>query len=141
MANPLAPPVEVIDASVALEWFVDSGPAFGGAVAILRRLQDEPGRFVVPELFFQEVHAVLCRKLSSPGEVGTALRHLWRLGMRCLPWEPDVAELAAELAFRFRISGCDATYLATAQIVAGVWLTFDRKAHERVASLGLSRLV
>ena len=141
MTDPAAPPVEVIDASVAVEWFVDSGPPFAGAVDILRRLQDDPGRFVVPDLFFQEVHAVLCRKLSSPGEVGTALRHLWRLGMRCLPWEPDVAELAAELAFRFSISGYDATYLATAQIVAGVWLTFDRKAHERVASLGLSRLV
>jgi predicted nucleic acid-binding protein len=48
--------------------------------------------------------------------------------------------VASELAFRFRISGHDATYLATAQIVGGVWLTFDRRAHERVASPGLSRL-
>lgn len=54
--------------------------------------------------------------------------------------EPHVAELAAELAFRFRISGYDATYLASARIANGVWLTLDRKAHDRVASLGLSRL-
>jgi predicted nucleic acid-binding protein len=133
--------LEVIDASVAVEWFVETSPAFHDAAAVLERLQDEPQRFVVPELFFQEVHAVLCRKLSSPGEVRTALRQLWRLGMRCLPWEPEIAEVAAKLAFRFRISGYDATYLAVAQLCRGVWLTFDRRAHERVASLGLSRLV
>ncbi len=136
----MQPPVEVIDASIAVEWFVETSPAFGGAVAVLERLRDEPGRFAVPQLFFQEVHAVLCRKLPSAADVGSAMRHLWRLGIRCVPWEPDVAELAAELAFRHRISGYDATYLATAQLAAGVWLTFDRKAHERVASLGLSRL-
>jgi predicted nucleic acid-binding protein len=141
MAAVTPPAVEVVDASVAVEWFVESGPAFSGAVGVLERIRDDPGRFVVPELFFQEMHAVLCRKLASAVDVGAALRNLWRLGMRCLPWEPEVAELAAEVAFRFRISGYDATYLAAAQLTGGVWLTFDRKAHQRVASLGLSRLV
>lgn len=131
---------EVIDASVAVEWFVETSPAFRSALAVLDRVQEDPGSFVVPQLFFQEVHAVLCRVLASPGEVGTALRHLWRLGVQCIPWEPGVADRAAELAFQFRISAYDATYLATAQMVEGIWLTFDRKAHEKVASLGLSRL-
>jgi predicted nucleic acid-binding protein len=140
MTDSPAPAVEVIDASIAVEWLVETSPAHASSLAVLERLENEPDRFVVPELFFQEVHAVLCRKLSSPGDVMMALRLLWRLGMRSIPWEPELAEVAAELAFSFRISGYDATYLATAQITHGVWLTLDRKAHDRVASLGLSRL-
>lgn len=141
MASPAPAAVEVLDASIAVEWFVETDASFGGgALSVLERVRDEPDRFLVPALFYQEVHAVLCRKLAAASEVGSALRHLWSLGIRCVPWEPRVAELAAELAFRFRVSGYDATYLAAAQMTGGVWLTLDRKAHERVASLGLSRL-
>lgn len=132
---------QVVDASVAVEWFAPVDDATGAAAfAVLAELRDEPRRFVAPELFFHEVHAVLCRKLSRADQVTDALRLLWGLGMGTVPWEPTVAAVASNLAFRWGLSGYDANYLAVAKIVGGEWVTFDRKAHQRVSALRLSRV-
>ena len=50
----------VIDASVAVRWFLDE-ETDPGADAVLREVIDRPGVFAVPELFAFEVLAVLRR--------------------------------------------------------------------------------
>ena len=37
------------------------------------------------------------------------------------------------------LSGYDAAYVTLAKEVKGIWLTFDGKAHKKIASLKLSR--
>ena len=39
------------------------------------------------------------------------------------------------------LSGYDAAYVALAHLLKGLWITCDRKAHARVAGLGLSELL
>ena len=36
------------------------------------------------------------------------------------------------------LSGYDACYAALAALLGGTWLTFDRKAHDRIRAQGLS---
>ena len=39
------------------------------------------------------------------------------------------------------LTGYDACYAALAQELKGLWLTFDRKAHEKIVDMGVSHLV
>ena len=50
----------VLDASVAVRWFLD-GNDQRTVDAVLERLLAEPEQFAMPELFFYEVFAVLAR--------------------------------------------------------------------------------
>lgn len=47
---------------------------------------------------------------------------------------------AVRLAHRHRLSGYDASYAALAFELGATWLTLDEEAHERIATLGISRV-
>lgn len=130
----------VIDASVALRWYLED-EAHDRADDILKAVVDDPRRFAVPELFAFEVYAVLqrlhpnglqaFRKGIIPILQGGLLRH------------PMTDELAIK-ANRFvkkGLTGYDACYAALALDLKGCWLTFDRKAHESIKNDELSCLL
>jgi len=50
----------VLDASVALKWFIDEEGS-ESARKILLDLQESPSEFIIPELFFIEMLSVLSR--------------------------------------------------------------------------------
>lgn len=133
--------INILDASVALKWFAPDGDATDAAAErILRDIVAYPKRFIVPELFFYEMLSVLCRRLRQGGEVQKAHARLVRLGLRRVQLDDRLARKAARLAFNRKISGYDACYAALAVEFDGVWLTFDRAAHERLAGTGVSRI-
>ena len=130
----------VIDASVALRWFLEE-EAHDCADEVLKKVVEDPKRFTVPELFAFEVYAVLqrlhpdglqaFRKGIIPLLQGGVLRH------------PMTEELAVK-ANRFvkkGLTGYDACYAALALDLKGCWLTFDRKAHKRIKTERVSCLI
>src|SRR5258706_12369065 len=135
-------PVRVLDASIAVEWFAPSGaPQDAKATAVLAEVQTDPDIFVFPAILLHEPLAVLCRKLKSAANVSEALDDLWKRGVPVAPFDPTIAREAARLAMQHGLTGYDASYAATAQAVNGLWLTFDSRAHARIAPLGLSRVL
>jgi len=127
----------VIDASVALRWYLEE-EAHDCADEVLKSVVEDPRRFAVPELFAFEVYAVLqrlhpnglqvFRKGIVPILQGGLLRH------------PMTDELAVK-ANRFvkkGLTGYDACYAALALDLKGCWLTYDEKAHKMIKSEKIS---
>lgn len=130
----------VIDASVAAKWFVDE-PDADAARSVLLDLRDRPDWFSVPELFFVEMLSVLSKMTESEEQLKKLLGILEDLGLARLGLGHETLARAAELAYSWGLSACDAVYAATADMLGGLWLTADARAHEKIASLGISRLL
>ena len=132
----------VVDASVAIKWFVTSEPLVEEAEHVLGEIEEDPSRYLVPDLFMNELLAVLCRLPgSTPTKVKEALSLVEALGMTRVGNGHELLALAADLADRWRLSGYDATYLALAFLAGGEWLTADARAVRRVSDRDLVSLL
>ena len=129
----------VVDASVAIKWFVTGEPLVDEAAQVLDQIGRDPTRYGVPDLFMNELLAVLCRLPGSqPAKVQEVLSLVEALGMARVGNGHELLALAADFAGRWRLSGYDAVYVALAALSDGVWLTADARAARRVSE---SRLV
>jgi predicted nucleic acid-binding protein len=133
--------VRVIDASVAIKWFVTEESKYDEAMAILDSIQDDPEQFAVPELFFNEMLSVFCKLLSDDQQIQEYLKILEGLGLRRIGNGSELLGLAATIATKQGLTGYDAVYAAAAKLIEGQWLTADAKAHKRIASLKVSVLL
>ena len=132
--------MNVIDASVAIKWFVDEIDSVR-ALHILTEIQEKPLLFAVPDFFFIEMMSVLSRIEKDATKLKNYLTDLEDLGISRIGIGHSILMDSAEIAHKTKISGYDAFYAATAKSLGGVWVTADRKAHEKVASLKISRLL
>jgi len=134
--------VIVVDASVALKWFVTDEPLVREAHAVLDAIESDPRSYLVPELFMNEVLAVLSRLPgASKTRVREALSLIEALGMARVGNGHDLLALAADFACGWGVSGYDAVYLALAALARGVWVTADAQAVAKVRRKGLARLL
>jgi predicted nucleic acid-binding protein len=123
----------VLDASVALKWFVADEPLVEQALGVLHEIERDPRPYLVPELFMNELLAVLTRLPGATTEdVRQAVALVEALGLSRHANGHELLELAAELACGWRISGYDAVYVALASLGRGVWLTADTRAARMV---------
>ena len=127
----------VIDASVAAKWFVDE-PSSEAARSVLLALRDNPEMFAVPDLFFVEMLSVLSRLAETEEQLKDLLGILEDLGLARLGLGHETLQRAAELTLSWGLTAYDAIYAATAQLLGGKWLTADKRAHDRISSLGIS---
>ncbi|MBI2603698.1 MAG: type II toxin-antitoxin system VapC family toxin [Deltaproteobacteria bacterium] len=130
--------VEVPDASVAIKWFVDE-PGREKALSLLAQIISDPTRFCVPELFYFELIHIFNRLVRKPSQTQKRLLEtVVDLGMTRFAM---TGNLCAKISLLqgLGLSGYDAAYVAVAQEVSGVWITFDTKAHRKIASLKVSR--
>jgi predicted nucleic acid-binding protein len=132
--------VQVIDTSIAIKWFVrEEGQ--DAAFQILEKMLTSPGHFAVPELFYFELANVFNRLIPhpNPGQL-EVFDQLINLGIHRFVM---TSELAKEIRIfqKMGLSGYDATYVGLAKILKGVWLSFDKTAHRKIAHLKLSRLL
>lgn len=128
----------VVDASVAIKWFVAGEPLVEEAESILAEIQEDPSSYVVPDLFMNELLAVLCRLPgSTPSRVKQALALVEALGMKRIGNGHELLSQAAEFAARWKLSGYDALYVALASLVGGEWLTADARAARRIRNSDL----
>lgn len=128
----------VVDASVAIKWFVAGEPLVEEAERVLAEIQEDPSSYVVPDLFMNELLAVLCRLPgSTPSRVKEALALVEALGMRRIGNGHELLAQAAEFAGRWKLSGYDALYVALASLTGGEWLTADARAARRIRNSDL----
>lgn len=123
----------VVDASVALRWFV-SQPGHEEAATWLRDFTADDELLVGPDLLRFEVFGGLCRlqPRRDPTWAFRCFDRFERLGIRSLPTTRDLFERASELSRSLRIGGYDAVYLAHAESLGVSWLTADAKAIRRL---------
>ncbi len=121
----------VIDASVAVRWFLEQ-ESHPHADLVLERMLSQPGKFAVPELFCFEVYAVLCRLHPQGTEVFTkGMAPVLNCGILRYPMTESLASEAAYFIEK-GLTGYDACYAALAKKLKGIWLTFDEKAHKLI---------
>jgi predicted nucleic acid-binding protein len=121
----------VIDASVAIRWFIEQ-ESHPHADLILDRMLSYPERFAVPELFCFEVYSVLSRIHPQGNE---AFRNGMMPVLNCGIFRHPMTEGLALHASAFidkGLTGYDACYAALAKELDGMWLTFDDKAHQLI---------
>ena len=134
--------LRVLDASVAIKWFVPHETGAIEAIAILDEIRDSPAEFAVPELFFNEMLAVLARLLGrDAAAVRQYLDDLQDLGFERIGNGRELLARAAALACAHGLTGDDAVYAASAQLTGGCWWTADLKAHRKVRHLRISKAV
>ena len=127
----------IIDASVALRWYL-ADEFHDNAEAILDRLISSPEQFAVPELFAFELLAVLLRVHPNPLRTYTSgVIPLLQSGLLRYPMTENIAR-RAHLLSHLGLTGYDAAYAALAEELEGLWLTFDRRAHDTLKSKQLS---
>lgn len=127
----------VIDASVAVRWFLEteSNP---GSDAVLERLVQQADSFAVPELFAFEVHAVLCRVHPDGSRVfDECMMPILEGGIYRQPMTQGLARRAAPFVSK-GLTCYDAYYAALAAELKGCWITFDTKAHQRIRTMKVS---
>ena len=134
--------LQVLDASIGLKWFFPREPLHAAALEVLDLVRERPQNFVVPELFFNETLAVLTKAKGQPAATRqryvTLLSHL---GLGRVGNGDELLQRAFAMATAWNLSGYDAIYAATAELVGGTWLTADQAAAKRIPTKGLVRLL
>jgi predicted nucleic acid-binding protein len=134
--------LQIVDASVAIKWFVPAEAGRPEALAILDRVRDSPSAFAVPELFFNEMLAVLTRLAGrNAATARSAIEALQDLGFERIGNGRELLACSVDLACRYGLTGYDALYVASAKLTRGLWLTADARAHQKIQRLRLSKLV
>ena len=121
----------VIDASVAVRWFIEQ-ETHPHADLILDRMLSHPERFAVPELFCFEVYSVLSRIHPQGAEVFLkGMIPVLNCGIFRYPMTENLA-CQASVFIGKGLRGYDACYAGLAKELGGKWLTFDDKAHQNI---------
>lgn len=122
----------VIDASVALKWFlIEDGSE--AAADLLPAILGGQCIGLVPELFYHEVFAVMVRKHPDPAAwAGRGFAWLESLPLVRRPMDSVLTRIAERFC-RMGLTGYDATYAALAEESGAPWLSFDQRA---AAALG-----
>ncbi len=131
-------PLKILDASVALKWFIEEPSGQEAADLLLAEVEASPKNFLVPDLFFAEMLHVLNRVMQNEDKVKEAISLLEDLGIERVGLGHELLKTAAHIAGRYKLSGYDAIYAATAKLTKGRWYTFDEKAHKKLKSLNIS---
>ncbi len=127
----------VIDASVALRWLIEE-EIHPCAEKVLKKVIDEAERFAVPELFAFEVFSVLQRVHPNGLQAfRKGIIPLLQLGMFRQPMTDNLS-VQADHFVKLGLTGYDACYAALARDLKGIWLTFDKKAHNLIQREGIS---
>ncbi len=127
----------VVDASVALKWFLGARPGEDDvdlALALLRAVGTKAVELVQPPHFIAEVGAVLIRE--TPATAHRDLADLMELDMR-IGARPDDYALAMTLARRYRLHVFDTLYHALALDTQGaVFVTADARFERKARAEG-----
>jgi len=130
----------VIDASVALRWFIED-EKHPNSEAVLEKVIYEPESFAVPELFAFEVFSVLQRvHPNALAAFRKGIIPILQFGILRQPMT-DTLAVKADHFVKLGLTGYDACYAALARDLKGIWLTFDKKAHELIQKEKVSCLL
>lgn len=122
----------VLDASVFVADTVTTEPFHLDAHDLLAALAAEGAAIYLPGIILPEVAAAVARGTGNQdlARQSVTLYRQWP-GVRIIPVDEVLADLAADLAAGQRIRGCDAVYVALAQRLGAALITLDRQQRAR----------
>lgn len=131
----------VVDASVALKWFVDEPDS-----ALARTLRDAhiagDAPIVAPDLLIYEVANALLHNPRFPEhDIQRALDTLYDLQLELVMPTAELAHVVVRLATRYELTFYDALYVGLAQELGMELITADRRLSHRVSPLAVVRLL
>lgn len=136
----MADTIFVVDASIVVPWFFTDEPRRAHALLAREAVHHQPKHFVVPPLFHSEFVHVVARKSGKNEQfVKEALALLLALGLRTVFLSEAALLRTAHWACR-GLSGYDATYVALAEDLGGLWLTADERA-AKIAGRKFARIL
>jgi len=122
---------------VAIRWYIEE-TKHPTADIILEKIVEEPELFAVPELFTYELLSVLYRLHPEAEKIyDTDINRILHSGILRYPMTENIYKRANRF-IQMGLTGYDAVYVALAEELEGVWLTFDKKAHNKMVSESLS---
>jgi predicted nucleic acid-binding protein len=122
------PGLTVVDASVAVKWFVSEGEAAVQAAADLMRAHGEGSASIVgPALLAHEVVTVLRRRSCEVSDLLAATDVFFDFAIPLYPPDRELMGAAVKLSVELGLSTADATYAALALILGCDLVTADRR--------------
>lgn len=117
----------VLDASVALKWFIREREADrDAAFALRRRHVDGHTRLIVPELFLLEVpNAIKASTRATEDELSKVLATVHDLDLQIERHTWDVLRKANAIAWAYNLTWYDAVYVALAEALGYPLVTAD----------------
>ena len=126
----------VVDASVALKWFLPHEPFSEAALALWTAHQEGQQPCGGPELLLYEVSNVLVTKSHlSVEEALVGAKVLMDAELLIYPMKELDYQLAITLARQFGLSFYDATYVALAKTLKCRMITADQKLYQKLHHL------
>ena len=123
----------VVDASVALKWFVDE-IGTEKALKVRDRLKNQVIP-IVPSLFFYEIANVLRYKPEfGSTDTKNIIQALNDFQFRIEPFEQGLANLTIELAYQYGITIYDACYIAIGKKNQVDFVTADKELYSKLKS-------
>lgn len=121
-------PLAVVDASVAVKWFVSANEAgVGAADELLAQHSEGRLRLTAPSLLAHEVLNVLRRPGRGISMLPDAMVALFETGILFIPPDQGLMVSAAELVAECQLSTFDAAYAALAETLDCELFTADRR--------------
>lgn len=125
----------MLDASLLVAAARPSEPFHNEAKALLQRLMSEQVTLHLPIIALAEIAAAISRGVGDEQlalQVVAEYRDLPQLSR--IEVDERLGDRAAEVAARYRIRGCDAVYVALADLKHAALVTLDRQQRERASS-------
>ena len=117
----------VVDASVAVKWFIKEREDDREAAFALRRRHIEgQSRMIVPELFLLEVpNAIKASKRATEDELSKVITTLHDLDLQIERHSWDVLRKANAIAWAYNLTWYDGVYVALAEVLGYPLVTAD----------------
>ena len=132
----------VLDASVVLKWVFSEEDGSDRADSLKSDHIAGTEVVAVPDLLFYEIANVLATKTRlSEKDCKEALSLLWHFDLERFELGLEEFLDAASLARRYKITLYDAVYVELAQRLKCVFITADKKLHEKVKGLKMVELL
>ncbi|CAN5763815.1 hypothetical protein BH10CHL1_BH10CHL1_39990 [soil metagenome] len=126
-------PAYVIDASVFLASMQQPELARGDARALLQYIATKNWQVYAPMIVLPEITGSLAR---NKGSLAHAQNFIWfirrQVHVEIVNIDERLGYLAADLAAQQHIRGCDAVYVALAQMRNAILITLDQEQRQRV---------
>lgn len=129
-----------IDASVFISAFTPSEFAHPASRAFMMEVRNKPLPILVPVLVLPEISAALARGQNKP-ELGMAfVQELKKFpNVSFIDVDQSLAELAVEVAAKYRLRGSDAVYAAVSLRFGTELVTLDKEQLERLPKVITTR--
>jgi predicted nucleic acid-binding protein len=128
-------PTYVVDTSVFMADAQPEEPHHGEAAALLGRALQEQWLILAPVIVLAEVAASIARNTGNPLLARLFISSLTsHAHIRIVEVDQLLGALAADIAAQHRSRGCDAIYIALAQVMNATLITLDKEQRGRVPS-------